>query len=134
MLNTQLSMAIHSLALIYSDSTLSSEKIAESINTNPVVIRRLNSRLKKAGLLTARVGVSGYTLTKEPQAITLLAIYQALDLDMEFFGIHRNPNPDCQVGKNIQQTLNTTFKRVQTAMEQELAKQTLQDMLHLLQL
>lgn len=48
MINTRLSVAIHILALISKDNTLSSEKIASSVNTNPVVIRRIRGQLKKS--------------------------------------------------------------------------------------
>ncbi|MFJ7954270.1 Rrf2 family transcriptional regulator [Lysinibacillus sp. NPDC096418] len=130
MINTRLSVAIHILSLISTDSTLSSEKIASSVSTNPVVIRRISSDLKKAGILTSKVGVSGSSLTRNPSNITLFDIYKAVHLEKELFPIHNNPNPDCHVGKKIQHTLNLTFDSVQTAMENELKNKTLQDVMN----
>lgn len=129
MLNTRLSVAIHILALAATNPKLSSEQIADSVTTNPVVVRRICSELKKAGLLTSRVGVSGFSLTKDPKDITLLDIYKAVHLEKELFSIHDKPNPNCPVGKKIQGTLDFTFESVQTAMENELNNKTLQEVM-----
>lgn len=130
MINTRLSVAIHILSLISRDYTLSSEKIASSVNTNPVVIRRISSELKKAGLINAKSGVSGSTLTKEPSEITLFDIYQAVHINEDLFRIHENPNPNCAVGKQIQSALNHTFDSLQLKMEQELKGVTLKDVIN----
>ncbi|MCM3028150.1 Rrf2 family transcriptional regulator [Bacillus safensis] len=130
MLNTRLSVAIHILSLVSSDATLSSEEISGSVNTNPVVIRRISSDLKKAGILTSKVGIRGSSLTRDPSEITLFDIYTAVHLEKELFSIHNNPNPKCHVGEKIQDTLNTTFDSVQKAMENELKSKTLQDVIN----
>ena len=58
---------------------MSSEALAQSVNTNAVVIRRLLSQLTKAHLVTTTRGKSGgVKLSKEPQAITLKDVYLAL--------------------------------------------------------
>ncbi|MCY9431975.1 Rrf2 family transcriptional regulator, partial [Bacillus spizizenii] len=46
MINSRLSVAIHILSLISMDEKESSETIAGSVNTNPVVVRRMISMLK----------------------------------------------------------------------------------------
>ncbi|WP_317950730.1 Rrf2 family transcriptional regulator, partial [Rossellomorea marisflavi] len=116
------------------DPKQSSDQIAQSVTTNPVVIRRLSGDLKKAGLLTSQAGVPGFNLTRDPQDITLLDIYKAVNMEKDLFSIHDKPNPKCPVGKRIQGTLDETFKSVQTAMENELNEQTLKDIMnHLFQ-
>lgn len=131
MINSRLSVAIHILALVASNShePLTSEVIASSVNTNPVVIRRISSMLKKAGILTSRVGVAGSSLKKDPSEISLLEIYKAVQLEDDLFAIHENPNPKCPVGRKIQLTLDTTFNAVQKAMENELASTSLRDVI-----
>lgn len=129
MINTRLSVAIHILALIAIEPNLSSNQIADSVTTNPVVIRRISSDLKTAGLLTSRAGVTGSSLTKNPKEITLLDIYKAINLERELFSIHEKPNPNCLVGKNIQKTLDVTFEGVQKSMENELEHNTLQEVI-----
>ncbi|WP_317951374.1 Rrf2 family transcriptional regulator, partial [Rossellomorea marisflavi] len=59
MINTRLSVAIHIMSLVAMDPKQSSDQIAQSVTTNPVVIRRLSGDLKKAGLLTSQAGVPG---------------------------------------------------------------------------
>lgn len=131
MINTRLSVAIHILALIASNPNeqLTSEYIASSVNTNPVVIRRLSGMLKKANIIHSRAGISGSTLTRDPSEISLLDIYKAIQTQEELFSIHEKPNPQCPVGSKIQNTLDATFESVQNAMERELASKSLKDIL-----
>ncbi|WP_430481949.1 Rrf2 family transcriptional regulator [Rossellomorea marisflavi] len=134
MINTRLSVAIHIMSLVAMDPKQSSDQIAQSVTTNPVVIRRLSGDLKKAGLLTSQAGLPGFNLTRDPKDITLLDIYKAVNMEKELFSIHDKPNPKCPVGKRIQGTLDETFRSVQTAMENELNEQTLKDIMnHLFQ-
>ncbi len=134
MINTRLSVAIHIMSLVAMDPKQSSAQIAQSVTTNPVVIRRLSGDLKKAGLLTSQAGLPGFNLTRDPKDITLLDIYKAVNMEKELFSIHDKPNPKCPVGKRIQGTLDETFRSVQTAMENELNEQTLKDIMnHLFQ-
>ncbi|MFC4713557.1 Rrf2 family transcriptional regulator [Planococcus dechangensis] len=127
MINTRMSVAIHILSLIAINPKLSSDQIADSVTTNPVVIRRISSELKKAGLVTSRAGVTGSSLTRDPEKITLLDVYKAIHIEKELFSIHDKPNPNCPVGKKIQGTLDVAFESVQTAMETELGNKTLQE-------
>jgi Rrf2 family protein len=131
MINSRLSVAIHILALISfkPHEQMSSEHIALSINTNPVVVRRISSLLKKGGIIKSRAGVSGATLTKEPANITLLEIYTAVQTHEKLFALHEKTNPKCFIGSRIQSTLDTTFTDVQKAMENELANITLNDIM-----
>ncbi|MFN2744583.1 MULTISPECIES: Rrf2 family transcriptional regulator [Bacillus] len=129
MVNTRLSVAIHILSLIAANPRESSEMIAASVNTNPVVIRRMISQLKKADILSSRPGVAGASLKRDPAEISLLDIYRAVQPQEELFAIHEKPNPNCPVGKQIQATLDQTFHSVQQAMENELASKSLKDVL-----
>ncbi|TCP29491.1 BadM/Rrf2 family transcriptional regulator [Scopulibacillus darangshiensis] len=132
MKNNRLAVSIHilSLAALNPRDQLTSEFIAGSVQTNSVVIRRLTSELKKAGLLTSQPGIPGIKLTRSPSDISLLDIYKAIQGYREsVFSIHQNPNPDCEVGANIQSTLDATFHKVQETIEEELANQTLQNIL-----
>lgn len=129
MINIRMSVAIHILALTAINTKLSSDQIADSVTTNPVVIRRIISELKKAGLVTSKAGTPGSKLTRGPEKITLLDVYKAVHLEKVLFSIHEKPNPNCPVGKKIQGTLDITFDSVQTAMENELENKTLQDVI-----
>lgn len=131
MINTRLSVAIHILTLVASNPNepLTSEFIAGSVNTNPVVIRRMSSLLKKADILTSRPGVPGSALKKDPSEISLLEVYKAVQVQDDLFAIHEKPNPNCPVGGNIQATLDETFNSIQQAMENELKNKSLKDVI-----
>lgn len=104
--------------------------IAGSVNTNPVIIRRITGMLKKAGLVDVRPGVGGATLLKDPAQITLLDIYRAVQVseDGELFGFHDHPNPLCLVGRNIEAALRTEMREAQLALEQRLAQVSLSEL------
>lgn len=130
-INSRFAVAIHILALVAAGprEQVTSEFIAGSVNTNPVVIRRISGMLRKSGLIESKVGTPGSILTKNPRAISLLEVYHAVQNKDDLFSIHENTNPNCTVGKNIQNTLEESFHRAQIAMENELAKQSLYDII-----
>lgn len=128
-INTRFPVAIHILALIGINNSMpnTSELMAKSVNTNPVVIRRITSALKKAGLIQVKAGVGGASLLRNPDTVTLLDIYNAIRSsdDVVILDLHQEPNPRCYVGANIHQALRTPFAAAQEAMERELASHTL---------
>lgn len=130
-ISSRFSVAIHILSLIEinKDGISTSEYISGSVNTNPVVIRRIMGMLNKAGLVEVRTGVAGSKLSRPLDQITLLDVYHAVHVVEEdrLFAVHDHPNPDCPVGKNIQSSIEPIFSLAQKAMENTLAAVTLQD-------
>ncbi|MFD1555878.1 Rrf2 family transcriptional regulator [Paraburkholderia silviterrae] len=126
--SSRFAFAVHVLALLALQEgvPLSSEIIAGSVNTNPALIRRLLTMLANAGLTASQLGAGGGALlAREPRTIALLDIYRAVD-DAQLFAMHREePNPDCMVGRQIQQTLRGIISDAQRAMEASLATRTL---------
>ncbi len=125
--NTQFAIAIHILTLLAlaNDVQVTSAEMASSVNTNPAFLRRILGDLSRAGLVESQPGVNGgWRLRRAPDAISLLAIYRAVD-ERHLLAMHHHPNPNCQVGAVIQSTLETYFGEAETAFEQTLAGQTL---------
>lgn len=109
---------------------LNSETISSSVGVNPVIIRGLFGRLKKAGLIKVqRGGNGGVGLERPLDEISLLDVYQAVDSvkDERLFHFQENPNELCPVGRNIHTVLDGRLARVQKAMEAELASMTMAD-------
>lgn len=133
-ISSRFSVAIHILSLleISKDEICTSEYIAGSVNTNPVVIRRIMGMLSKAGLVEVRTGVAGAKLSRQLDQITLLDVYRAVHVVEEdgLFAVHDQTNPDCLVGKNIQAAIEPIFSKAQKAMENTLAAVTLQDVVN----
>ncbi|WP_068785685.1 Rrf2 family transcriptional regulator [Paenibacillus phocaensis] len=133
-ISSRFSVAIHILSLleINKDGISTSEYISGSVNTNPVVIRRIMGMLNKAGLVEVRTGVAGSKLSRPLDQISLLDVYRAVHVVEEdgLFAVHDHPNPDCPVGKNIQSAIEPIFSLAQKAMENTLAAVTLQDVVN----
>ncbi|TQR20139.1 Rrf2 family transcriptional regulator [Psychrobacillus vulpis] len=135
-ISSRFTVAVHILSLVTLDRNVvcTSEWIAESVNTNPVVIRRLMGMLKKAGFIDIRRGLGGATLQKPLHEITLLDVYRAVEVveEGELFQMHENPNPNCPVGANIQEVLEIILFRAQDAMEAILKEVTMEELVQVL--
>lgn len=123
----KLSDAVHILAYIdvFPDGNLSSNAIAQSVESNPSLIRRLMSLLVKADILTSQPGTVAPKITKPTDQITLLDIYNAIDDDHNLLHVDDKTNPACIVGGNIQDTLNVVYQDIQKQAEVGMQKVTL---------
>ena len=130
-ISSRFTMAIHMFACIdtFKDTKMTSDFMAGSIGTNPVIIRKLLQQLKAAGLIEVARGTGGVTIQKPLSEITFLDIYKAVECtpDEELFRFHENPNQQCPVGQNIHHVLDDKLAQVQAAMEKELAGITMDD-------
>ena len=109
---------------------LNSETIAGSVGVNPVAIRNIFGKLKKAGLINVqRGGNGGVSLAKPLNEITLLDVYRAVDSidNQELFRFHENPNASCPVGRNIHHVMDGRLEDIQNAMESKMASMKLSD-------
>ena len=130
--NTQFAVAIHIMTMLahVGDEALVSEMMAGSVNTNPVFIRRILGSLHRAGLVSSQPGVGGgWRLLRDPAAITLLDIYQAVDAEHLLALHHSEPNPDCEIGRVIAGTLQVYFSEAEQAFAAALARRTLAEVL-----
>ena len=133
-ITSRFTIAVHALAYIklFQDKTrVTSNVLADSIQANPVIIRTVLSKLKEAGIIDARQGSGGSRLAKPLKEISLYDIYKAVDTVDEtgLFHFHENPHPQCIVGGNIHAALDDKLQRVQDAMEAELKKISMSDVM-----
>ena len=127
--NSQFSMAVHVLTLLAraDGASLKSGSIAESVNTNPVVIRRLVGQLASAGLVTSQTGARGGTrLAGDASKVKLRDVYNAVCCG-DVFALHGAPNQDCPVGRGIETVLCDLQKQIDRSIGNTLAKYTLRD-------
>mgnify|MGYP001778802759 CR=1 FL=1 len=128
-ITSRFTVAVHTLLVIYlfgGRRKTTSEFIADSVQVNPVVIRRTLLSLKAAGMVEVKAGSGGASIVKDLNDITLYDVYRAVDsVEGELFHFHEHPNPDCPVGKNIHALLDDCLVDAQRAMENELKKVTL---------
>lgn len=130
-ISSRFAVAIHILSVLEMNKSgiSTSDYIAESVNTNPVVIRRITGMLSKAGLVEVRPGVAGAKIKGEAKEISLLDIYRSVQVVQEnnLFAVHEHSNDTCPVGKHIQDAIVPVFSLAQNAMERVLQEVTLQD-------
>ncbi len=131
-ISSRFTLAVHILICIdtFKDEyKTTSDFLASSTNVNPVIVRKILSQLKSAGLVEVARGSGGASLPKPLNEITFLDIYKAVEcIDKgELFHFHENPNEKCPVGRNIHSILDDKLIRVQTALEKELSSITLED-------
>lgn len=107
-----------------------SDQIANSVKTNPVVIRRLMSQMSKAGLISSHLGArAGWRLAREPEEITLRAIDAALGHEATF-ALHRNePSGICPIALGIRPVLAPVYARVEDVVRRELERTSLAEVL-----
>jgi DNA-binding IscR family transcriptional regulator len=127
----KLSDGVHILAYvdIYRDGDLSSAAIASSIESNPSLVRRLMSRLVKAGLLKSQPGAVAPVLDRPAAAISLYDVYCAVEDNHNLLHVDEKTNPRCVVGGNIQDTLNDVYADIQNTAERKMASVSLQQII-----
>lgn len=133
-ISSRFTIAIHILACIDTfekDYKITSDFLASSVNVNPVIIRKILSQLKSAKIVDVQRGSGGASIIKPVEKITFLDIYNAVECieDGELFHFHENPNLKCPVGRNIHNVLDSKLLQVQNALENELRKITLADVI-----
>jgi Rrf2 family protein len=126
--NSRFAVCVHILAyLAYRQGeAVTSAEIASSVDTNPVVIRRLLAALVKARMVATRKGAGGgFSLAVPPANCTLLQVYRVVE-PAPTHGLKRfSPNQRCPVGARIQSILHKVYDEAQAGMEAPLAAVTL---------
>lgn len=125
-------VAVH--ALIYLDKRgclLSSEELAANICTNPARVRKVMSRLKKAGLVETKAGnEGGYHLLLPPGELTLDRIADALEVRFVEPAWHSGGSVDCGclVASGMAGVMDHLFDQLDQHCRNQLAGLTLADL------
>lgn len=127
-ISTKFTIAIHILTAVEyfgKNTKVTSDLLASSIGSNPVIIRNIMSDLKNAGLIETKRGPGGITISKPLNEITFYDVYEAVEKNKdELFHFHDNPNPNCPVGRNIHSALDDKLTSAQKDFENDLKKYT----------
>jgi Rrf2 family protein len=128
MVNQQFTFALHILsALAFAGKRLVSQELAASINTNPVVVRRLLCALGRAGLVTTFPGKNGgATLRRSPDKISLRQIYDAVQVRPIIAISQRKPDPHCTVSCQMKSITTHLAEGAERVLRRHLRKITLQ--------
>jgi DNA-binding IscR family transcriptional regulator len=127
MVATRFAVAVHILVLlsVMPSAEATSARLAESINTNPVVVRRIAGQLARAGLIITRRGARGAALARPTSAITLADVWLAVCGSGKLFGLHEATNQQCPIGCRINGVLTEAFGEAEAALVARLSRMTL---------
>ena len=138
--NSRLTTAIHALCWLElaarrGEQSLTSERVAASLASNPALVRRSLGPLRDAGLVRARRGPgAGWSLARPAKRIRLDEVYDALHDDpcdnATAFALHpHEPNQDCPVGFGIRPVLSDVYAEADAAVRRSLRRRTVADVL-----
>lgn len=129
--NCRFAFAVHVLSslALHPEGAMNSDQLAQTVNTNPVVIRRLLLDLREAGLIETQRGPGGGArLSRSAQEISLAQIFGAVEGEFRLFGEHPNePAQNCCVGRGIKAVLEGVAAQAAQCVEQQYAATSLED-------
>ena len=131
-MSCRFAIAVHVLAVLaYKEGDrVSSALLASSVNTHPVIIRRLLLALQRAKLVETSKGPGcGSRLSRSPGRINLAEVYQAVRCEPFVALPRRRANGACPVGQAIGDVMQQVFSSAQQSLEKELSRNTLASVL-----
>lgn len=133
--NSRLTIAIHALCwLELADRrgypSLTSERIASSLASNPALVRKALGPLRDAGLVrTERGPGAGWSLARAANEIRLDEVYAALG-EAAPFALHpHEPNQVCPVGFGIRPVLADLYADADDALRRTFRRRTIASVL-----
>jgi Rrf2 family protein len=126
--NQQFTFAVHIMtALAFSpEEVIGSQTLAASVNTNPVVVRRLLLALRRARLIDTFAGKhGGARLRKRPNRISLVDIYDAVESRRVISINEREVLKQCKVSCNMKSIMSSVADSTEQAVRKHLRGITL---------
>ncbi len=126
----EFAVAVHALVYLnHKGTTVSSEDLAENICTNPARVRKVMSKLKKAGILSAKEGnIGGYLFDRNPAKVNLNMVLLALDIPaMAPVWRPGSAEKKCLVASGMGDILDGIYAQLDDACRQKLLAITIAD-------
>ena len=112
------------------EEATTSEAIAKSLRTNPVVVRKILKLLEREGLVALRQGRHGGVSLRHPAShITLGQIYKAVESETGVFVERSQVHEGCAVACAMKRRLGPIFDAANDAIEQALNKTSLAEVI-----
>lgn len=134
-MTSRFAMSAHVLGLLawhqqQGSAPVTSEELARSVNTNPVVIRRVLGELRRAGLVETRRGAGGGTVLARPaEQITLRDAYEAVAEDARLLKCAPGTaDTACGLGLHLHAWLIEVFGDAEEALKARLDQTSVADM------
>ena len=105
---------------------IGSQTLAASVNTNPVVVRRLLLALRRAGLIETLTGkYGGAVLRRKPREISLVDIYNAVEPRPVIPVNERKALRKCHVSCNMKAIMSRVAESTENVVRKHLRGITL---------
>lgn len=131
--NSRAAVGIHCLIYLAqaSPELRSSAQIAESLASNPVLVRRILGQLRTDGLVWAVEGAGGgWQLSRSADEITMGDVHRAMTHGEAMIPTHAHePSSSCVIGRNLPTILAAEFETAQRALEARLDETTIASLL-----
>ena len=131
--NSRMASAVHIMSFVAyaGDEGTTSEAIAKSLQTNPVVVRKILKLLEREGLVALRQGRHGGVGLRRPASrITLGQIYKAVESETGVFAMRGQVHEGCAVACAMKRRLGPIFNAANDAVEQALSKTSLAELVN----
>lgn len=108
------------------DKAVTSERLAQMMGTNPVVIRRVMAGLREQGLVQSEKGHGGgWRLGRPLVEVTLAEVYRAVG-EPELFAMgNRSENPQCLVEQAVNAAIDSALSEAEALLMQRFGEVTL---------
>ena len=117
-------------ALAFSGEVMDSQTLARSVNTNPVVVRRILLALRAAGLVETVAGKHGGSRLRKPaDRISLRDIYDAVESQPIIPVSQRKAWKHCPVSCQMKEIMGKVAQDAENAMRAQLKAITLRKLL-----
>ncbi|MEM7625567.1 MAG: Rrf2 family transcriptional regulator [Planctomycetota bacterium] len=128
-MNSDFAIGLHIVGFLTArqGQPLTSETLADTYGTSPVVVRRVLSRLQQAGLIETRRGTGGGSvLAQKPSAINLRQVYEAVTDNPQF--LRRHPGEEGGVAPILGAYINELCSQAELALLEQLESVTVKQM------
>lgn len=128
--NSRFSLALHTLSHMANDPNRmrTSADIAVHAGTNPVVVRRVLGKLRRAGLLTSEKGhAGGWKLALPATEISLADVYLALDERLVSNASQDDEPSGCSVETTLQSRVAELLDEIEQILVERLKETSITD-------
>ena len=128
-MNSDLTIALHVVGFLTArdGEPLTSEVLAKTYGTSPVVVRRVLSKLVDAGLIESRRGSNGGSvLARPPSKINLRQVFEAVAANKEI--LRRHPGDNSGVSQVLANYINNIYDDAEEALMKKLEAVTVKQM------
>jgi len=128
--DSRLSDVLHVLLhMAEQEGAMTSESLAKSLRTNPVVIRRTMAGLREQGYVQSEKGHGGgWRLACDLAKVTLRDVYTAIGSPTLLAMSHRTESPGCLVEQSVNAALDGAFHDAEALLLARLGEVTLADL------